>query len=330
MKNKYFKMHSSCLPVKGINQGCIYDLRRGSLYKVPNDILDILENYSNKKIEVLFDDYKEQIEIIKKYFDFFIENEVIFFTDVLKNFPEIKKTFRKPFLLDMVFLEIDNYDSKKREFFEKELISEIGCKELILIFKEKNATELRGILTELDKSKIQSTICFIDYKQFDLNLFNEISYFLRLRQVHIYNSPSNNHENDSILFYSNKTLEELLNQKITSKNDFIPNLDSFLESQKFNLFYNRRVYIDNENNVKHAINEIETYGNISDSTVFDIVSLPSFKKLWNIAKDEITVCKDCEFRYICPDNRIPVFDKKTENYYHIEECNYSPYTNQWK
>lgn len=330
MKNKYFKMHSSCLPVKGINQGCIYDLRRGSVYKVQNDILDIFENYANKKISILFDDYKEQIEIIKKYLAFFIENELIFFTDELDNFTEIKKTFRKPFLIDIMYIEMDNYNSKKREFFEKEIISKIGCKELILIYKEKSAVELKEILIELDKSKIQSTICFINYNQFDLNFFSEISCFLRLREVYIYNSPMDKHENDSNLFYSQLSLEKILTKKIENSNDLVPNLDSFLESQEYNLFYNRRVYIDNENNVKHAINENEIYGNITNTNIFDIVLSPSFKKLWNIAKDEITICKDCEFRYICPDNRIPIFDKKTKNYYHIEECNYSPYSNQWK
>lgn len=60
-----------------------------------------------------------------------------------------------------------------------------------------------------------------------------------------------------------------------------------------------------------------------------IISLPKCSNLWNITKDQIEVCKNCEFRYICPDNRIPL-KRKENDYYHQTDCNYDPYKNKWK
>lgn len=40
-------------------------------------------------------------------------------------------------------------------------------------------------------------------------------------------------------------------------------------------------------------------------------------------------CKDCEFRYMCPDNRIPL-KKDNNTYYHDNSCNYDPYSNIWQ
>ena len=41
------------------------------------------------------------------------------------------------------------------------------------------------------------------------------------------------------------------------------------------------------------------------------------------------MCKDCEFRNICVDIRVPY--KRVENeWYHKSECNYNPYISKWK
>ena len=59
------------------------------------------------------------------------------------------------------------------------------------------------------------------------------------------------------------------------------------------------------------------------------MSCTRFKKYWNITKDEISTCKDCEFRYICTDCRS--YTESPEDYYSKPlKCGYSPYTNKWE
>ncbi len=55
---------------------------------------------------------------------------------------------------------------------------------------------------------------------------------------------------------------------------------------------------------------------------------PGFKKYWDINKDKIYVCKDCEFRYICTDCRAYVEDPEDILSKPLK-CGYNPYTGEW-
>lgn len=71
------------------------------------------------------------------------------------------------------------------------------------------------------------------------------------------------------------------------------------------------------------------YGNVSNTLLQDALKHKDFKKYWNINKDRIDVCKDCEFRYICTDCR--AYIEEPDNIYSKPlKCGYDPYTNQWQ
>lgn len=331
MKNKYFKFYASCIPVKGSKRGIIYDFRRGSIYYIPNTILEILDEYSTKMVSDLFRDYESQFELLQKYFDFLIENELIFFTNDLVNFPDLDKKFIKPFDVDIVLLEIDNFDSIKIDLFQSQKLSLIGCSELVLISHNNSVNSLSEILLMLDKSRIKTVTFFVDYKYIILETLNELSLkYLRLREIIIYNSPKNStNRSTNNISYTTENIENILTNKVSQTDDFVLTIDAYLESQNHNLFYNRRIYIDNDNNIKHSIDELNKYPMTGNQNLLDILIKNEFKKLWSINKNRIEVCKDCEFRYVCPDNRIPILKEK-DLYSHMSECNYNPYTNKWK
>jgi hypothetical protein len=54
-----------------------------------------------------------------------------------------------------------------------------------------------------------------------------------------------------------------------------------------------------------------------------------FAALWSINKDQITVCKDCEFRYVCTDCRAYLLDAG-DLYSKPSKCTYDPYTAEWR
>jgi len=54
-----------------------------------------------------------------------------------------------------------------------------------------------------------------------------------------------------------------------------------------------------------------------------------FAALWSINKDQIEVCKDCEFRYVCTDCRAYLQDP-SDLYSKPSKCNYDPYTAEWR
>ena len=72
----------------------------------------------------------------------------------------------------------------------------------------------------------------------------------------------------------------------------------------------------------------ESYGNIRHTTLREALEHPGFKKYWNITKDQIEVCKECEFRYICTDCR--AFLKSKEDLYSKPlKCSYDPKKMEW-
>lgn len=73
----------------------------------------------------------------------------------------------------------------------------------------------------------------------------------------------------------------------------------------------------------------QSFGNIKDTTLQEALDQPDFKKYWNVTKDQIEVCKDCEFRYICTDCR--AYTEHPENMYAKPlKCGYNPYTCEWE
>jgi SPASM domain peptide maturase of grasp-with-spasm system len=71
-----------------------------------------------------------------------------------------------------------------------------------------------------------------------------------------------------------------------------------------------------------------SFGNIKDTTLEKALNKENFKKHWNITKDQILVCKDCEFRHLCTDCRAYIEDPDNINSKPLK-CGYDPYTNEW-
>jgi SPASM domain peptide maturase of grasp-with-spasm system len=72
----------------------------------------------------------------------------------------------------------------------------------------------------------------------------------------------------------------------------------------------------------------DSFGNIKDTTLEEALNHSDFKKYWNINKDQITTCKDCEFRHICTDCRAYI-EEPDDQYSKPLKCGYNPYTNEW-
>lgn len=73
----------------------------------------------------------------------------------------------------------------------------------------------------------------------------------------------------------------------------------------------------------------ESFGNIKDDTLVAAVEKSGFKQYWHLTKDQINVCKDCEFRYICTDCRA-YLENPDDIYSKPLKCGYNPYTCEWE
>lgn len=78
----------------------------------------------------------------------------------------------------------------------------------------------------------------------------------------------------------------------------------------------------------------KSYGNIKDTRLEEALQHKDFKKYWSLTKDNIEVCKDCEFRYICTDCRAFTEQSHSSNdgldISKPLKCGYDPHTGKWQ
>jgi SPASM domain peptide maturase of grasp-with-spasm system len=110
---------------------------------------------------------------------------------------------------------------------------------------------------------------------------------------------------------------------------FNNNIEHFTESQHHNTCLNRKISIDANGEIKNCPSMAKSWGNIKDTKLIDVVNNPEFQQLWHIKKDDITKCKDCEFRHICTDCRAYT-DNPDDLYAAPLKCGYDPYTGVWE
>jgi SPASM domain peptide maturase of grasp-with-spasm system len=124
----------------------------------------------------------------------------------------------------------------------------------------------------------------------------------------------------------------IVNEKhcgIINKEYFYSNIKLFSESQHHNTCLNKKIAIDKDGNIKNCPSMAESFGNIKDSRLDKAINHPNFKKYWNITKDQVEICKDCEFRHICTDCRAYT-ENADDQYSKPLKCGYNPYTNVWE
>jgi SPASM domain peptide maturase of grasp-with-spasm system len=333
MRNLQFKLFQCCIPVKGIKNGIIIDFQRKIIHKVPNPVIDILEEYLKKNIYELFKDYNSSSEILKLYIRYFLENELIILSNEIDSYPAINDEFFQPVILDSMFLEIDTVTFHLENFLRLEL-NKLGLNYLKIILRNNDISNVHKILSALEVSKIKAIVLYLEYSEdILLQLESTVINDPRVLNVVFFNF---NHQIDKLVFsekfiFEELPIEEILYEnKIRDLNSFVLDIDLYHEALNFNLMFNKSVFIDLFGNIKRHKEDINNYGNIQKNEIDKIVNKEDFKLFWKISKDQIEICKDCEFRYICPDNRIPYKSNlKALNYDLKSTCNYDPYEGKW-
>lgn len=332
MIDKEFKLFTNCFPVKGVNTGIIVDIQRESYYTLSNQIIDLINEYSGEKIYTLFQDFKYHKNTLKQYMRYFVDNELVIITNDSSQFPAISNNFEVPFAIDTITIDMNGKINDIKQFLEIQ-IDLLGVSCLKLVYDDFDLKKTTEILDLLETSKIKSIILFVKYQETaEKQLIKVKSKFARIIEIVFYDidpeSILNKQENK--FNYDIRRLDEILSMKVENQHHFVLNIQAFNEALLFNTAYNRTVYIDNNGTIKRHIEDKYSFGNINQTNLADAIEANEFKEFWAISKDKIKICKDCEFRYVCPDGSIPYKEKETDVLYSIKnKCNYDPYQNKW-
>lgn len=337
MKSSNFILFADCIPVKGFNRSIICDTKSNNFYFIPNGLYDLLETYNGKSIQDIKNDFEYQYhEIIDEYFDFLICNRLLFFHSNPALFPKMGTAWNSSSLITNIIID---YDEVLHDFnvllpqFES-----LKCSYIQLRFYKKISLDyINSIVEALKKEK--SRIVSIDfimpyYDNFNLEELNRLVLEnSRIHSVILFNSPLDKSYNPlrKKMGYVTLVKRNVINEKhcgIINEEYFYSNIKLYSESQHHNTCLNKKLSIDKEGNIKNCPSMTTSFGNIKNTTLTEALDKPDFKKYWNITKDEIDICKDCEFRHICTDCR--AYLEEPENSFSKPlKCGYDPYSNKW-
>lgn len=333
MKNnndKYLSVFSCCKVVRGKNQGVIIDIQREEIYSIPLDLIDFIDLIKQSSLDDSLDSLPDNDKKIAiEYIEYLIENELAFYNNNPKPFKEISTNWDYPSLITNCLLDYNETNiSLYKEVVES--LDDLLCYHLdIRILTPFKSEKLLRLLNLFQGTTIQNISLKMKYSSFteskaikDLFTNND-----RLYSIDVFCAPSNyNSKIDGITFHTRDL--SLLSCGKVGINHFTPNIHHFNESIRHNSCLNRKVSIDASGNIKNCPSMKKSFGNIKDTTLEEALEKPGFKKYWDINKDKIHVCKDCEFRYICTDCRAYVEDPKDILSKPLK-CGYNPYTGEW-
>jgi len=326
---KKFCLYEDCKIVLGYNRAMIYDFGRNEYYPIPISLAKIINKYNKKQsIDYVVNKYqKEYRKTIKEYFDFLFTKESIFQTETPELYLELSLEYDTYSIINTIILEYSVLiDLKKLE----SLINSLNVEEIEL--KISNISDLDIVLSKLNTSKLASIVLVIKYskqlsKFFFLNLKHK---YKKITQIIIYLAPFDKFyylEEYKITKVSFIKTSLSFFDNLVRPSIFRVNINFFTEALKYNSYYHNKLFIDSSGYIIDSFTKRKRLKNLLE--IKDYLRLDKINVLSFINKDNISICKDCEYRYMCVDPRIPKQNKE-KKWYSENDCGYNPYIAKWK
>ncbi len=346
-RNEIFFVSSSCKLVKGAKRSVIIDYSRGDVQIIPNEYYQLVENINRKKIaEVVRGIDEASKDSFFSFLEFMLTNEFAYVTEEIEKFPEISTTFSDEHIpLRDTILEVDknnfNIDDFSSLIFQ---INELRCNDLqIRILSNSDFKFIDELLSVVNKANM----LFVElYLKSEVDINNDNWHYLfktyaQLSHVHIYNATIDR----SVDYYIEKEgyfpieIGKVSHHTIDFEKGCCGTISFYHLNfndmtvhhlhQNYNGCLFKKLTIDSTGNIKNCPKMTKTYGNFKNNRIRDVIRKKSYQALWNVKKDDITICQDCEFRYNCSDCRAYTKDANNKNSKPLR-CGYNPYTNVWE
>tara|TARA_B110000977_G_scaffold7439_1_gene10206 strand:- start:1578 stop:2585 length:1008 start_codon:yes stop_codon:yes gene_type:complete len=328
-RDDYLMLFASCIPVKGVKRSILYDLQRNNFEYIPNDLFNFIEKTKSLPLNLIIQSYgTKNKNHIFEYVDFIIQNEFGFIEKKEKKdcFIPLELDWETPSVISNAILDkigVERYCSIPNK------LNILGCEHLYIIEEDLSLIEIEVILRSFSLSRVNSIRLRLirrkdtpivgyeallkKYKRLDV-------IFLKVRE-----SEKLDNSNDRIKLFIDE------NSKLPLYNYFSINVEMFTEAIAFNPYFNRKMYINSKGDVKNALETQEIFGKIDDlsaTDLIDIVNTSKFQEYWKTSKNSIKICSDCEYRYMCLDNRLPRLNRE-EEWEYSSDCTYNPYKTFW-
>jgi SPASM domain peptide maturase of grasp-with-spasm system len=338
-RQKYLYLFADCFLVKGFTRTMICDLTRRKMYFIDNVYFDLLTELKSSSIGQVADMLEAEEDMIEfdKFLKYLLDEELATYVDNINDFPAINLQWDHPSPITNAIIDIRDQVPDIDNIFGQ--LENLNCQFIqIRSFTALPINDIYAIMTSSLKTNFKNVQI--------VTKFDEQDYSFIILDAIVQKFPA---ANLVIHSTSEEYYEKLGPKKITSRLMFlkqeisscdscgviniqsfnIPYVAGFVENIMHNSCLNRKISIDEKGEIKNCPSMKASYGNIESVTLESVLLNKVFKTVWDINKDMIEVCRDCEYRYICSDCR--AFTQESENpiLSKPSKCSYDPYTGVW-
>ncbi|MEJ5105008.1 grasp-with-spasm system SPASM domain peptide maturase [Chryseobacterium sp. MYb328] len=321
---QYFELYQDCSIVKGAKNILLFDVHF-------NKILDITDFY-----DIFFEDYYFPVdEDLSEVITFLIEEKFGTLTENVTS-EKFRKKFkwRTPNKINEVIIEHkikDDFDTAGAY----KIIEELSTSFLQIRFLEFSLVRLNEILSLIEFSSIRTAEILLPYTDQSENIavIEILEKNPRVKTVYYYNAPENRSVVDddnlfTVIYYE----KNIINPKycgIIQEDYFLNDINNISKSKAVNNCLYGKLFISGNGDLKNCPSSQRIINNIDKASVSSLTQEISKEKERFITKDQIEVCKDCEYRYFCTDCRM--YRENPENIFSKPlKCGYDPYKGIWE
>ena len=331
---KVFKLYANCMPVKGARRSIICDLQKQRLRFIPNNlfyILTELADYSVADIKQKFEGKTDQT--IDEYFALLVKEDYGFWCDEPEKFPPLDLAWDRPEPVTNSIIDIDSSSSHDyTEIFTQ--LDQLGCQAVqIRAYDPLSMNQLEEILLACQHRRLRHLDLVIKFQP-ELTPETLADFCLRFQlisTISVYSSPAKyTHEVVPLPVFVRYYTHEVTPTScgVVSPGYFSLFQEHFREAQQFNTCLNRKLSIAADGEIRSCPAMPQSFGNIRSTSLKSVAREPALIQIGSITKDQVAVCRDCEFRYVCTDCRAFTCDSD-DPYSKPAKCSYDPYTATW-
>jgi SPASM domain peptide maturase of grasp-with-spasm system len=342
----FLQLFADCIPVRGASRSAFYDLTRHEIILFPTEYYPLLENLLGKRIGDLLETTQPapNRERIIRFLDFLDENELIMLVEDTSEFPPIANYWDFPGLVQNAVIDVSAVLHDFPKIFND--LSALGC-QYVQIRSFSNLLALSSCHALLESAQHKSIVGVELILKHENGVLDD-TYIAFVKQhpmvtaLVVHSAPESKHvlvgltapvDYDGAPLRQVRFTNQVIDSEIhcgiiTQKHLTPPSVGTFFEAKSFNGCLNRKISVDAGGNIRNCPSMKDSYGNIRDTSLLEAVHAVGFKEKWHISKDQISICRDCEFRYACSDCRA-YLENRDDAFSKPLKCGYDPYSGIW-
>ncbi|RFM26695.1 grasp-with-spasm system SPASM domain peptide maturase [Deminuibacter soli] len=333
----YLTLYADCFLVQGHTRTMICDVSRKKMFFISNAYHELLLELKTKTIGEVGDMLEDQsdFEEFEQFANYLISHELGFITDNIECFPPIDLVWDSPYSITNAIIDI----REKRLNFEKIFLEleQLNCPYVqIRAYSVLSPEQLQSILLCTAATDFKHMQFLLKFPQsFSIEPYSQLVQQYKMISLQFHSVPGADFEQlkgsypYSDISFIRQEIDSCAGCGVINSESFtLYSLHGFIENIRFNGCLNRKISIDENGDICNCPSMAKKHGNIDNTYLKDVMAKEEFQVYWHINKDEVAVCKDCEYRYICTDCRAYLTDPGNL-YSKPLKCNYNPYTAKW-